>query len=301
MSAFSESTGAQREQETPLPLGMFKRFVNAFHVVFIGALLFSLCIRWRGGRFTGSWADAALLFLVTAQIALYVLFMVRQWKPVSAVGWWLGYVASGYLIWLAEWHFEPGLHWPIWAYLGQIFGVFRPRFSVPIVLVFLLTFFGVQAGGTGGLAHMQFWEWVGVVATTVSFVLFGLFFYHLVTTSSERAKLIQNLEAAHKQLEAARERDAELATLKERERLARELHDSLGHGLVTLTVQLEAAQRLVQSDPSRANALIDDMKRLTRDSMEQLRRALAGLRAPGLGDRSLVDALESLAHANGAG
>ncbi|HWI59663.1 MAG TPA: sensor histidine kinase, partial [Bacillota bacterium] len=108
------------------------------------------------------------------------------------------------------------------------------------------------------------------------------------------ARLIQELKAARKEVELARQRDAELAVLRERERLARDLHDSLGHGLVTLTVQLEAAQRLYAVDPARASALLEEMKQLTRTSMEQLRRSLAGLRAPGLGERPLSQALCAL-------
>jgi signal transduction histidine kinase len=120
----------------------------------------------------------------------------------------------------------------------------------------------------------------------------GLFLHRLVVTSAERAKLIQQLQAAQVAIEAARQRDAEFSTLRERERLARELHDSLGHNLVTLNVQLEAAQRLYAIDPPRASGLLDEMKTLTRASMEQLRRSLAGLRTPGLGERTLKSAID---------
>ena len=122
----------------------------------------------------------------------------------------------------------------------------------------------------------------------------GLFIHGLTVTSSERAKLIKQLEAAQKELELSHERDTELAALRERERLARELHDSLGHGLVTLTVQLEAAQRLYHVDPQQASMLMDEMKQLSRTTMEQLRRSLSGLRTSGLGDQPLGPALEKL-------
>jgi len=122
----------------------------------------------------------------------------------------------------------------------------------------------------------------------------GLFLHRLAVTSADRARLIEELQAAKRELELGRQRDAELAALRERERLARDLHDSLGHGLVTLTVQLEALPRLHQVDPGRAAALAEEMKKLTRTCTEQLRRSLAGLRAPGLGDLPLSQALEGL-------
>ena len=127
----------------------------------------------------------------------------------------------------------------------------------------------------------------------------GLFIHGLTVTSSERAKLIKQLEAAQKQLELAHERDTELAALQERERLARELHDSLGHGLVTLTVQLEAAQRLYKVDPQKASILMDEMKQLSRTTVEQLRRSLSGLRTSGLGSQAIGPALEKLCEESG--
>ena len=102
------------------------------------------------------------------------------------------------------------------------------------------------------------------------------------------------MEAAQKELELARQRDTELATLRERERLARDLHDSLGHALVALSVQLEAIQRLYKVDPEKASAQVDELKTLTRASMDDLRRSLAGLRAPGLSERRLSEALQTL-------
>jgi signal transduction histidine kinase len=121
-----------------------------------------------------------------------------------------------------------------------------------------------------------------------------LFFGRIAATSGERGRLILELEAAKGELELARQREGELATLRERERLARELHDSLGHSLVTLTVQLEAAQRLQAADPARAAVVLTEMQKLTRSSMEDLRRSLANLRAAGLGERALAEALRAL-------
>jgi signal transduction histidine kinase len=117
---------------------------------------------------------------------------------------------------------------------------------------------------------------------------------HLTRTSQERGELIAELQAAKAELELAQRREAELAVLRERERLARDLHDSLGHTLVALSVQLEAIQRLYRVDPDQASAQVDEMKALTRSSMDALRRSLAGLRAPGLGDSALRPALQAL-------
>src|SRR5262249_35162844 len=131
------------------------------------------------------------------------------------------------------------------------------------------------------------------IVWTVCAIVFS-YARHIDQTSRERARLIAELQAAQRTLEVTRQRDAELAGLRERERLARDLHDSLGHALVGLCVQLEGVQRLYAVDPARASAHVDAMKDLTRASMAELRRALEGLRTPGLGDRSLRQALDAL-------
>jgi signal transduction histidine kinase len=97
----------------------------------------------------------------------------------------------------------------------------------------------------------------------------------------------------------AHQQEVELATLRERERLARDLHDSLGHALVTLSVQLEAVQRLYRVNSEDASRQVDEMKNLTRTSMEALRETLAGLRASGLNQRPLTQAVADLSAETG--
>jgi signal transduction histidine kinase len=279
-----------QDVDAPLPTAQFKRFLAIFHVVFLCGLAFSLVLRWRRPDLVWTWKDTVLVGLVTLQTALYLLFFVFLWKPPTALRWWVAYFALSFGIWLAEWQIENALQWTAFAYLGQMFGVLRPALSVPAAVGVFGTYFLMNFGGR----DMNVWEWIGALSLAVTTMALGLFIHGLTVTSSERAKLIKQLEAAQKQLELSHERDTELAALRERERLARELHDSLGHGLVTLTVQLEAAQRLYQVDPQKASNLMDEMKQLTRTTMEQLRRSLSGLRTSGLGTQPLGLALEKL-------
>lgn len=106
---------------------------------------------------------------------------------------------------------------------------------------------------------------------------------------------IVELRAAQRQLELAAARDVELAALRERNRLAREMHDSLGHALVLIAIKIEAAQRLQAIDSGRATAELDDTKALVRATMGELRSSLAGLRPPALDGRSFRAVLTELA------
>lgn len=202
------------------------------------------------------------------------------------------YFIGGLAMWLLSNWLNPSTWWLAFAYFGQMFGLLPPQAVIPgtafiMVCVTLIISDWKFSSINSGAAIGFFFQWLA------GNVLY-LFIFGIARTSRQRAELIQKLETAQKELEAARQRDAELATLRERERLARDLHDSLGHSLVALSVQLEAIQRLYKVDPERASAQVDELKVLTRASMDELRRSLAGLRAPGLGERKLREALQTL-------
>jgi len=263
-----------------------------WHVVYLSTLAFMLVsILWPARTALG-WHEVTLTLLVLAQTALYlkILLFNKHW-PLSARQLAL-YFGGSLALWFVEWRLEPGFFWVVMSYFGQMYGLLPPRVAIPgTVFIFFLYYAETQnwdlARASVGPAIGFFIEWLG------SAVVF-LFLYYSIRIGEERGQLIVQLQAAQKELEAARQRDAELAALRERERLARDLHDSLGHALVALSVQLEAVQRLYKVDPERASAQVDELKALTRASMDDLRRSLAGLRTPGLGERCLSDALQTL-------
>jgi len=110
-----------------------------------------------------------------------------------------------------------------------------------------------------------------------------------------REQVIGELRAAQRQLRLVAAREVELAALRERNRLAREMHDSLGHALTLIAIKIEAAQRLQAVDPARSVQGFEDTKALVRASMSDLRASLEGLRAPALEAQPLGAALAGLA------
>lgn len=88
-----------------------------------------------------------------------------------------------------------------------------------------------------------------------------------------------DLEEAHQRLAEAAEHERELAVLRERGRLARDMHDTLGHSLALMTVKLEAAQRLRAVDPARADHEVAATQAIARCALAELRDAIADLRA----------------------
>jgi two-component system NarL family sensor kinase len=87
---------------------------------------------------------------------------------------------------------------------------------------------------------------------------------------------------------------ARLATIEERNRLAREIHDTLAQGLAAITLQLETADLLTTSRPERAHEAILRALALARENLEEARRSVIDLRAAPLQDRTLPEALAAL-------
>ena len=88
----------------------------------------------------------------------------------------------------------------------------------------------------------------------------------------------------------------DLAIVEERERVARDVHDVLGHSLTVVTVKAELAERLVDLDPERAKGELAEIQALSRQALAEIRATVGGLRVARLGDE-LASARTALAGA----
>lgn len=131
-----------------------------------------------------------------------------------------------------------------------------------------------------------------------SMIGFNLLFQHMMKERFERNSLLQQLarantelEEAHQQLAQSVSQQQELAVLRERTRLAREMHDTIGHALVLISVKLEAAQRLRDRDPERCDRELESTKGIARGAMTALRASIANLRSPAIEHEHIYHAL----------
>jgi signal transduction histidine kinase len=108
-------------------------------------------------------------------------------------------------------------------------------------------------------------------------------------------RLYDELREAHEQLQAMHAQARELAVTQERNRLAREIHDSLAHYLTVINVQLEAAERLGPDQIDRARRAVHRARRLTVQCLQDVRHSVAALRASAFEELSLPRALRALA------
>lgn len=112
----------------------------------------------------------------------------------------------------------------------------------------------------------------------ISFAFTTVFILVVGTTThfeAERAR-------AHARLRKAQDEVGRLARIAERERIARDLHDLLGHSLSVVALKAELARKLVERDPGRAAREIADVERIARTSLTEMRGAVRGYRAAGL-------------------
>lgn len=85
-----------------------------------------------------------------------------------------------------------------------------------------------------------------------------------------------------RELRAAREEIARLAVMTERLRIARDLHDLLGHNLSLIALKSELARRLISVAPERATIEISDVENVARTTLQEVREAVAAYRQPTL-------------------
>jgi signal transduction histidine kinase len=135
-------------------------------------------------------------------------------------------------------------------------------------------------------------------------ILFGLALVFLqllvdavLSERQSREKLAitnDKLERANAQLRQYALRIEDIATLQERNRIAREIHDSLGHSLTVLNLHLEAAWKLWNSDLDEATEFLVEAKQLGSTALNDVRQSVFALRSDPLESQSLEEAITSL-------
>ena len=189
---------------------------------------------------------------------------------------------------------------PGWSIFPMLFFVLSPTAMMALPLrkgmLWILVFTLVTGAVSFALAP-PLQALIGFLPFSAGFWFFGTFGRALVTAEEARIesqRLLLELKEAHTQLQDYATRIEELAISEERNRLSREMHDTLGHRLTVSAVQLEGANRLISNDPVRASQMIDTVREQVREALAELRRTVATLREPLEADLSLEISLGRL-------
>ena len=135
------------------------------------------------------------------------------------------------------------------------------------------------------------------IVRTISFVAVGFFINVLVMRMRTQQ---ESLRTANANLTHYASTLEQLAVSRERNRLARELHDTLAHSLTALSVSLEAAKAYFDIDPQQSRELIETSLEATRKGVDDTRRALRALRSSDLEDLGLRLAIRKVAESAAA-
>ena len=128
-------------------------------------------------------------------------------------------------------------------------------------------------------------------AVTLALGLFVAFTQAIHEQSEERRRLISALEATRGELAESERRAGALA---ERQRLAREIHDTLAQGFASIVTLYEAARTDLATRPEAALGRLEEIGRTARSSLSEARRVVWALRPEALEEGTLADALERL-------
>jgi signal transduction histidine kinase len=203
------------------------------------------------------------------------------------------------LVWLAAPAGVPGLLWLVLLPpIGFAVMFLRPAVVVvvSVLSVAVYTF------------NVVYWHgWTPVPMAVPGFlvaVLFTLVFTQ-IAVSAEKARgeverLAGELKTANEKLREHASQAEELAATRERNRLAREIHDGLGHCLTVVHVQLEAARSTLGRDADLSSSALEKAQSMNHLALQEVRRSVSALRSSPLEGRSLAEALRQLVVQNNA-
>jgi signal transduction histidine kinase len=147
----------------------------------------------------------------------------------------------------------------------------------------------------GGASTTDLWAITIQITLGMLFVaIFSVVLRRYGEQTTRAEALLRELQAASAELAAAREREKELAVAEERVRLARDIHDGLGHHLAVLNVQLQAAAKLIDRDAERAAGAIAICKEEAQAALDEVRQSVAALRRSPLDGKTLDQAIGEL-------
>lgn len=181
----------------------------------------------------------------------------------------------------------------IFMIAAQAFIVLRYKIATIIVATFVILYLLIMwkiGLGLDGILNIAIALVVGLVfVITLSIVLRR---YAEQTTRSE--SLAKQLQLANQELVEARQKEKELAVAEERVRLARDIHDGLGHHLTALNIQLQAAQKMFETQPEKSMEAIQICRQEAKAALDEVRHSVAIMRRSPLDGKSLLEAIRYL-------
>jgi len=259
--------------------------------------------------------DAALyglLGLTTVLALLDPAIAAERWVIVGVVlltaGWHLGlgrlgigqertelvlvYLAGLFTLWFVLAGIHPAYFSLLLVMYPQIFRHLRLPLAVPAAVALTVEVVWREVLASGQPLADNLPAIAGGLVSVVFGSLFAFWLTRIIDQSYERRRLIEQLEATRSELAAAEREGGRLA---ERQRLARDIHDTLAQGFVSIVLQLQAAEAELPEDAAEAREHLERARRTARDNLAEARRLVWDLRPEALAAAPLGEALGRLA------
>lgn len=252
-------------------------YSDPFYFIFLQALLLSiyLSIPWLQRKLRSLYLMIALL--VAALIPVIIVNIDLTTRVLSGQG------LEMYRLWAllpllmialvpAAWQFDFRIVFIVNTSIGLLDGLY-------LILLF------------GGFSFDLLMPLFAIFIRVMTLNLVGLMISELIVTQREQRRdlMYANLKLSQQALV-----QEQLAVSRERNRLARELHDTLAHTLSGLSVQLEAIHTILPKEQQEVNQMLETALYTSRNGLEETRRALKALRAEPLEDLGLRLSIQNL-------
>ena len=261
--------------------------------VFHGTVLASLALAFLDERRAGSgWVIAllSLLLLTWHTVGLLLVSGDREtWRERANAR--LAVLAGDIGLWFVLVSLSVAFYLALFGLVLQIFRQLPVRQAALAAGLTTAAVVVEQVGGNGRLGATDTTLWLAVLLAGAAIAL-GAWIGALIEQSTRRRELIAQLRAAQEMLAEAERR---AGVLEERGRLAREIHDTLAQGFVSIVLQLEAVEEAGPGDPETARRHLDQARTTARANLDEARRVVQDLRPPQLEQQPVHEAVRAWA------
>ena len=222
-----------------------------WRITFTIIMLIHLILYWSVFNFVGSETRTTLYFIIQGILAIILVSIVGD---------------EGLLIGLFG------------SLIGNSFGVLKGKKTFIVVFLYLVAAVLGMLYLTNAASLLS---WASIAIPSMLFAGFIAYLFRRQLEAKQQAQdLLTELQAAHKQLEAYTEQVEELTLSAERQRMARELHDTLAQGLAGLILKLEAVSTHMQGgNTGRAQEILQDAMAQSRTTLSEARMVIDDLRS----------------------
>lgn len=214
-----------------------------------------------------------IAIIINDHLRIYGFYTYKYGRYISIL---ISAIMSSIIAYFVEGNIDIYMFMVLYEIILYIGGRIGKTFFIVDILLILGVIILRQASSFKELCNTSFWREnllnLIMISSFIALYSFALYAYKaLYVEKTKVEKLNKYLEQQSKQIER-------LTITKERNRVAQETHDYLGHNLSALNMNLDVAGKIIRQDPEKTRKIINKCQNLTKESMNGLRKAVYSLK-----------------------